>query len=193
MLFRSTAALALLASLVAAQTNNTIDPSSISSTTRAEWCQSEINTCGTLCSGDINNNTCDSTTLDYSCTCASNNSAPGLQYYIGSIQTFICEAVFANCISDNAGDAAAQNVCNENEKTNCGHLNPDNFTSAAATTTAASASATASKTGSATAASGTASSSSSKAAAATMAPVANMRNLGTGALAVGFAAMGFML
>jgi hypothetical protein len=102
--------------------------------------------------------------------------------------TFICEQVFANCITAGANDAAAQLVCNKNEKANCGQLSPDNFTAAAATTSKSAA--TAASTAAA-GASSAASSSSSKAAAATL--VANAKYFGTGALAVGLGAMGLLI
>jgi hypothetical protein len=188
MFARSVTFLALAAGVLAQTTNTTIDPSSVSLTLRSQWCQAQQNTCGTLCSGDYGNNTCSPDTLAYSCTCAANNSAPGLQYYKETMPTFICEQVFTNCISTNAGDAAAQALCTKNEQNNCGHLDPANFTAAAATTTSASSSATGT---SASAATGSATSTSSKAGAATMAA---MRNLGTGAFAIGVgAAFGYMI
>ncbi|KUJ11681.1 uncharacterized protein LY89DRAFT_229665 [Mollisia scopiformis] len=108
--------------------NSTIDPSTVSATVRSQWCEAQINTCGVLCSGDANTNTCDTTTLDYGCTCASNSSAPGLLYYTETIPTYCCEQNYANCISAASGDASAQATCQQNEKTNCGHLDPANFT-----------------------------------------------------------------
>jgi hypothetical protein len=196
MLVQSSVVVALLASVVSAVTNansnanTTIDPNTVDLTLRSQWCQAEINTCGTLCSGESNSNTCDENTLNYTCTCTSNNSAPGLIYYKETLPTFICEKIFQNCILAGQNDAAAQAVCNRNEKANCGQLSPENFTAAA--TTSSSASSTTATGTSAAAASGTAAStSSSKAAAATMAVA---RNCGAGALvAAGAAAFGMML
>ncbi|KUJ20290.1 uncharacterized protein LY89DRAFT_730344 [Mollisia scopiformis] len=184
-------AVALFVSVVAAQSSNdTINPSSITLTLRNQWCQGQQNTCGTLCSGDPGTNNCDPDTLTYNCTCAANNSAPGLQYYTQTIPTFECEQIFQNCINSNVGDAAAQALCNTNEKANCGHLDPDNFTETAATTSSASMTATSTSSSGAATGSSTGTSS-SKAGAATLAA---MRNLGTGAFAVGVgAAFGYML
>lgn len=104
--------------------------------------------------------------------------------------TFICEQVFANCILAGANDAAAQAVCNKNEKANCGQLDPSKFV--AAVTTTSGSSTTAAATSGASAATGTAASSStSHAAAATLA--ANAKYFGTGALAVGLGAMGLLI
>ncbi|KAG4440000.1 hypothetical protein IFR05_004514 [Cadophora sp. M221] len=190
MFVKSTVAVALFASFVAAQTaNSTIDPTTIPPLMRSQWCLGQKNTCGTLCSGDLNTNDCDVTTLVYNCTCAANNSAPGLQYYQNSMPTFICEKIFDNCISANEGVASAQANCRANEASNCGHLDPANFTGAAVSS---SSSATSSPTGTANPAStGTsAPTSSSTGAAATMMPA----QLGTGAIALGVAAaFGYML
>ncbi|PQE06461.1 pci domain-containing protein [Rutstroemia sp. NJR-2017a WRK4] len=175
--------------------NSTIDPNSVDATTRSNWCISEIATCGTLCDGEYDSNTCDTTTLNYTCTCSSNGSAPGLQYYTNSMPTFICEQIYQNCIIAGQNVAAAQKVCNENELANCGHLNPANYT-AAATTSASSSSASATATATS---SGTASSVSSSAAAATSSNAAAVsmnigREYGTGIFVAGVGAVfGLML
>merc|ERR1712000_532833 len=58
MFVKSTVAVALFASFVAAQSttsNSSIDANSIDPTTRSQWCLGQRNTCGTLCSGDLPN------------------------------------------------------------------------------------------------------------------------------------------
>ncbi|KAG0647538.1 hypothetical protein D0Z07_6567 [Hyphodiscus hymeniophilus] len=60
--------------------NSTIDPTTVDYTTRSQWCTSELSVCNQLCSNNPNANTCNDTTLSFSCLC-SNNSSPGLQYY----------------------------------------------------------------------------------------------------------------
>jgi len=191
MLVKLTVAVALFASAVTAQvTNITIDPSSITPLIRAQWCSGQQSTCGTLCSGDPSTNACNTTTLAYSCICAANNSAPGLQYYTTTLPTFECLQVFNICNADNVGDAAAQALCLTNKDNDCGTLDPTNFTASVSS----SSSATSSPTGSSSSASTVATSSSSKAAAATMAALPVLQNYGSGAMAVGFAAaFGFML
>merc|ERR1711939_545017 len=164
MFVKSTVAVALFASFVAAQSttsNSSIDANSIDPTTRSQWCLGQRNTCGTLCSGDLQNN----------------------------MPTFICEEIYKDCKEANVGVSSAQAQCDAAEKANCGHLDPANFTAAAVSSTSTSAS---SPTGTATqAASGTdAATSSSTAAAATMMPA----QFGTGAIALGVAAaFGYML
>ncbi|KAE9376851.1 hypothetical protein N431DRAFT_542333 [Stipitochalara longipes BDJ] len=179
MFVKSTVAVTLLASFVAAQTNLTFDPSTIDLTTRGQWCQAEFNTCKALC-GTTSSNNCDPNTLNFTCSCASNNSAPGLQFYQQTMPTFVCEQNFKLCNAAAVNDvnsAAAQAACAATEQADCGHIDPANFTAVSSVSTA---SATASPTG--TAAGNTATTSSSKGGAATMAA---MRNIGTGAFAVG--------
>ncbi|KAE9376479.1 hypothetical protein N431DRAFT_181342 [Stipitochalara longipes BDJ] len=123
-------------SIAAGQTTLTFDPSTIDLTTRGQWCQAEFNTCKALCS-TTNSNSCDANTLNFTCTCASNNSAPGLQYYMQTMPTFICEENFklCNAAAINAvNSSAAQAACVATEQNDCGHIDPANFTAAAATT-----------------------------------------------------------
>ncbi|TGO59191.1 hypothetical protein BCON_0047g00290 [Botryotinia convoluta] len=102
-----------------------IDPRSIDTATRSQWCTLQINTCGTLCGGVTDENICDITSLCYSCTCTSNSSSPALQQYTSTIPFFVCEQVYANCIAAREDDAAAQKACRDTEEANCGTLNPD--------------------------------------------------------------------
>ncbi|PQE11232.1 pci domain-containing protein [Rutstroemia sp. NJR-2017a BVV2] len=198
MFIKSTLVGLTVVALAAAQSggttsNSTIDPNSVTASLRSQWCSGEIATCGTLCDGNYDANTCEPDTLSYNCTCSSNGSAPGLEYYTQTMPTFICEQVYQNCIIAGQNDAAAQKVCNQNEKANCGHLNPDNYT-AAATTSASSTSASATATSS-----GTASSVSSSASAATSSSAAAVslnigREYGTGIFVAGVGAVfGLML
>ena len=78
-------------------------------------------------------------TLVYQCNCANNKSAPALQYYQNTIPTFLCEQTFADCNANNVGNKAGQDACAEDRAANCGTLNPENYTSGAATTTISSA------------------------------------------------------
>jgi len=200
MLFSSivVAAVAFIAASVSAQTtsaNSTIDPSSVPLTTRNQWCQSQMNVCGTLCSGSTllpDGNTCNGTTLDFNCTCSANNSAPALVLYTGTMPTFICEQIFNNCNLANVGVAAAQAKCKSDEEANCGHFDPANFVAAVPSSSSSAASTTGTGTAGGSSATGTASSSTSAAAAATMMAMAGQ--YGSGLLAVGAAAaFGMML
>ncbi|CAD6447144.1 a18eb855-566b-44d7-9f5d-3c0649a5f8de-CDS [Sclerotinia trifoliorum] len=188
MFIKSIVGLSIVA-LVAAQSsssNATIDPNSIDPSMRAQWCNAQLNTCGTLCNGAVNDNTCDTTDLNYTCTCTSNSSTPGLQYYTQTLPTYICEQVFSNCIAAGENDAAAQKLCSQNEATNCGHLDPDKYVPAAASSSSSSASATATRT-STTAASATSASASATASTGAASALNIGREYGTGILAAGIA------
>ncbi|KAE8450247.1 hypothetical protein EG329_006675 [Mollisiaceae sp. DMI_Dod_QoI] len=118
----------VLASLVLTQTNTTtLDPNTVSSTVRSQWCQSQINTCGILCSDSVNSNACDADTLTYDCTCTSNNSSPDLAAYSQTLPTFICEQLYSNCISTAGNNASAQAACQANIEDDCGKLDPADF------------------------------------------------------------------
>lgn len=125
------------------------------------------------------------TSLTINCTCT-NGTAPGLQYYINTVPTFLCEELHTECKTNNAGNANAQKACDQAEQANCGKQDPSKYTppsSSSTSATSGSASATATN---AAASSGTAAASStSKAAAPTM---AISRELGTGIFAAGAAA-----
>ncbi|RKF61834.1 putative pci domain-containing protein [Erysiphe neolycopersici] len=185
MLLSSAIVYGLLSGYVTAQSSNnsaSFNAASVSPTLRAQWCQGQTNTCGTLCSGNLKDNNCDPDTLQYTCHCGANNSAPGLQFYKETMPTFICEMVFDNCIKAGENSQAAQQLCTQNEKRDCGHLSPEEFVGASPASSSASASPT-SNGASAT------SSAASGAAATNISP----RHFETGALAIGIiAALGLI-
>ncbi|KAI5202236.1 hypothetical protein AUEXF2481DRAFT_43131 [Aureobasidium subglaciale EXF-2481] len=99
-----------LSGLAAAQ-NYTIVPSSVDSTTRANWCRAQTNTCPVLCGSQLlKANTCDSTSLTYSCIC-NNGLVPDLAEYVNTIPTFECVEYRGQCNSNNVGNATAQAEC----------------------------------------------------------------------------------
>ncbi|KAA8567346.1 hypothetical protein EYC84_010374 [Monilinia fructicola] len=171
--------------------NNTIDPNTVDPSLRSQWCTGEINTCGTLCSGDYDSNTCDTSTLNYTCTCSSNGSTPGLQYYLQTMPTFICARRSTRTVlPQERTTPPRQKLCTQAETKNCGKLDPDKYVPAA-TSSAASSSASATATSSSTATSATASAATSSAAASAL----NIgREYGTGIFAAGvFGIFGLML
>lgn len=186
MFLSHTISLSILCGLAMAQStsmantgpNSTIVPSSIDLTLRSQWCQGQTNTCGTLCSGDVMDNDCDPDSLEYKCTCNANSSSPGLIYYKETMPTFICETIFNQCIKAGEDSQAAQVLCTENEKKNCGHLNPETFVKDAPSSSTPTDSPSNTD-------SGTAPSSSTSEAAA---PKVSPRNIETGALAIGIIA-----
>ncbi|KAL7944780.1 hypothetical protein V8C42DRAFT_325850 [Trichoderma barbatum] len=129
---RSSAILvAIAAAVVSAQVptyksslNMTIDPNTVPQQQRAVWCQAQTNTCQVLCDNNADENDCNQATLSYDCTCASNSSAPGLQYYTQTLPTFICEQLYASCIQANAGNQDGQSDCKSNIQKLCATRNP---------------------------------------------------------------------
>ncbi|KAL6906781.1 hypothetical protein GGI43DRAFT_239966 [Trichoderma evansii] len=123
---------AIAATAVSAQTvptyksslNMTIDPNSVPQQQRAVWCQAQTNTCQLLCDNNADQNDCNQAQLTFDCTCESNNSAPGLQYYTQTLPTFICQQLFSNCIQANAGNADGQDQCKSNIQKLCATHNP---------------------------------------------------------------------
>ncbi|TVY27365.1 hypothetical protein LHYA1_G002970 [Lachnellula hyalina] len=182
MFAKSIAVVALLAGLAVSQTNSTVNIGALSLTMKGQWCGAQQATCPELCPDYIKND-CDSNTLVVNCTCA-NGTAPGLDYYINTIPTFLCEELHTECKANNAGSATAQKACDDAEKADCGTLDPAKYTAPTSTSSSASSSATVASATSA-AASAAATTTSKAAAAPTM---GLSRELGTGIFAVGAAA-----
>jgi len=131
--------LALLASTAAAQAPSptfSINPAEVSLTTKAQWCQGESSTCIQLCDNNPLANSCDPTSLNFTCTCQ-NGSAPGLQYYLQSMPTFICNQAYQDCIAANTNSAQAQSNCTNSIKDQCGTLNAASVSAAQSSTTSA--------------------------------------------------------
>jgi len=103
--------------------NFTIDPNEVKPEVRSDWCGAEYNTCRILCANNPTANDCDVNTLNYTCTC-SNGSAPGLDYYIQTIPTFICQQAYSDCIAANTASSKAQDECTNNIQKKCGTLDP---------------------------------------------------------------------
>ncbi|KAK4246861.1 hypothetical protein C7999DRAFT_32734 [Corynascus novoguineensis] len=103
--------------------NFTINPNLVKPSLKADWCGAEYNSCRVLCDNAPTANDCNVDTLEYTCTC-SNGSAPGLEYYIQTIPTFICEQAYSDCIAANTASSRAQDECKTNIKDQCGTLDP---------------------------------------------------------------------
>ncbi|UNI15037.1 hypothetical protein JDV02_001609 [Purpureocillium takamizusanense] len=179
----SAVVVAFAAAAVSAQQNYTseldmkIDPNSVEIQLRAQWCQAQTNTCNLLCNNDTDKNNCAQEDLKYECTCASNSSAPGLQFYTQTMPTFICDALYGQCNQQNAGNADGQKACTSNIKDLCGKLAPPKAPVSDESSSSASPSGTTSPTGSgsasATGSKATGTSTSTGLAAPTMAPAGN--------------------
>jgi hypothetical protein len=166
-------------SLVNAQ-NFTVDPNSVDSGKRSQWCAAEINTCGTLCgNGNIGNNACDVNTLSYACACA-DGSSPDLEQYKNTMPWFFCQQNFETCISTNVGNSNAQKNCTTSIQNKCGNETASQIVATTSTTAAPTASSTSTGSAASSASATVASSSSSTAAAAPT----NLAYIGNGAAVV---------
>lgn len=171
--------------------NMSSSPTFVSQTIRNAWCTSQRFACSTLCgSGGFGSNACDANALTWNCTCASNNSAPGLQWYATTMPNSLCEALNGNCVAANAQNGVtAQQNCNSTYA--CSNLNITNF-AASASASASGAMSTAKPTGSATGTGSASSPTSSKSAAIAALHVGE--HYGAGVLGAGLvAALGFLL
>ena len=129
------------------------------------WCDAQHTACGNLCGGQTANNSCTGVsyspppivpspsdvrartqaTLEWSCTCQSNNSIPGLQYYTPTMYSNLCNKALGDCLGTNAGDRASQENCKSTYV--CGSLNASSATAATSTSASATPSATGGATG----------------------------------------------
>ncbi|EWY94423.1 hypothetical protein FOYG_07163 [Fusarium oxysporum NRRL 32931] len=128
----SFALLAMAVSAVSAQSvkdyksslDMTIDPNTVDLATRSSWCGAQQNTCDALCKDDTNENKCTENDLKWECTCSSNSSTPGLQYYTQTMPTFICQELFSQCISQNTGSQSGQRECTSKIDDKCAKQSP---------------------------------------------------------------------
>ncbi|ATY62931.1 hypothetical protein CCM_07013 [Cordyceps militaris CM01] len=138
-----------------------IDPNQVTAQERAQWCSAETNSCSQLCNNNDSTNTCSPTTLDYSCICSSNNSAPGLEFYAQTMPTSICLKLFDLCNSQNVGNARNQEACKTNIMSHCGTQDPTKATTGSSSSASGSSTSASPQATSQTGGSGTASSTSS--------------------------------
>ncbi|KAK4229077.1 hypothetical protein QBC38DRAFT_129134 [Podospora fimiseda] len=117
------AALTAATAVVAQNQNFTIEESKVPAGTKIDWCNAQFNSCGELCGGTPKANSCESSTLDYTCTCQ-NGTAPGLDYYSGTLPSFICNEAYSQCIAANPTDVREQANCKTTIQDNCGTLDP---------------------------------------------------------------------
>ncbi|GKZ20124.1 hypothetical protein AbraIFM66951_003300 [Aspergillus brasiliensis] len=109
--------------------------SAISLSERNSWCTAERNSCPEICGGVATSNSCDSSTLDFSCVC-SNGSTADVAEYTQTIPFFVCEATYAQCIEESS-TLDEQEQCQETRDNDCGTLNASATTTTSSTTTSA--------------------------------------------------------
>ncbi|KXL41355.1 hypothetical protein M433DRAFT_139032 [Acidomyces richmondensis BFW] len=121
-----TACAALLAS-VHAQQQYTIDPNSVSNSTKEQWCLSQTSECPLIClqtsPSDPNpeSNTCDPTTLTYACVCG-NGLSPNVSEYTQTLPYFICQEWGTQCVSNCGNDNTCASNCRSQHP--CGAQHP---------------------------------------------------------------------
>ncbi|KFY92031.1 hypothetical protein V500_04352 [Pseudogymnoascus sp. VKM F-4518 (FW-2643)] len=108
----------------------TVDPDEFTQTARGTMCNAQHGICNILCSDKVNVNICDSTTLQYDCKCASNNSAPGLEYYAGSVPSYMCTRNYTLCYEASQDNSTAEENCQTSIMDKCGTLDRMKFTAA---------------------------------------------------------------
>lgn len=180
-------------------------PSSVDIDTRQAWCRSQLNLCPMICGGSASPNTCDATTLNYTCTCTGTGSGntPNFTDYMGTVPFFECEQWIGDCTAAHPNDLTGQTAC---QSVKCGTKNASeaattssaSSSSASATGSSTSSAAASSATGAAGGSSSTASSTSSSASASTSSSAAKALSMAkeysAGVLLAGaFAVFGFAL
>ncbi|KAL2001224.1 hypothetical protein VTN02DRAFT_2085 [Thermoascus thermophilus] len=136
-----------LASAVSIVTAQSIDPDSVPLSTRDQWCESQKSSCPLLClqlpgaSESPEQNSCNSTTLAYSCVC-SNGQSPNASEYSQTIPYFVCTEHNNQCVNNCNGVASCQSACRQDNP--CGAQDPKryNITTTAVPSATASASST---------------------------------------------------
>ncbi|KAJ5247051.1 hypothetical protein N7468_002034 [Penicillium chermesinum] len=84
------------------------------------WCLGQRNVCPDICNGGTKQNSCDPSTLQYSCVC-SDGSVPDVSQYQQTVPFYVCEANYGQCIDAHPNDAQGQEACKEAK--HCGTKN----------------------------------------------------------------------
>jgi len=173
-----------LGAFVGAVTNTSeccnVDPTTVDVNIRLSWCRAQTNTCPLLCSnGNVDNNTCDSTTLQFSCLCESGQT-PNVSDYGQTLPSLECEEWVSQCVTAHPNDLPGLTFC---RSFMCGSQNASS--AGAGATTTSSVASTAASTNSASSSVASA----SHTGAATKMLVNVGKEAGTGAIAVGLMAL----
>jgi len=133
---RSTILLPLLAGLAAAQT---IIPDSVDMSTRDAWCNDQTSACPILCSQttqttNVQSNTCEASTLAWTCVCSDGTVPNGTQYSM-PIPFHECQQYVTQCTQSCGQNSDCSSACQKNNL--CGAQTPTriNATSSSATAT----------------------------------------------------------
>ncbi|KAE8145218.1 hypothetical protein BDV25DRAFT_165153 [Aspergillus avenaceus] len=108
------------------------DLNQVKAADKAAWCLAERNACPKICGGVADKNTCDTQTLQFSCTC-SNGTEADVSPYTETIPFFVCQANYGQCISrstDLDGDEKCKKAQSE-----CGNRNASEASGSSSKTT----------------------------------------------------------
>ncbi|KAJ5356468.1 hypothetical protein N7517_011077 [Penicillium concentricum] len=97
------------------------------------WCSAQRNTCPDICQKGTKLNSCDASTLQFTCVC-SDGSIPDVTPYLQTVPFYVCQSTYGQCIDAHPDDAEGQRACKKAAV--CGSKN------ASETTTTASSSST---------------------------------------------------
>ncbi|KIW65219.1 hypothetical protein PV04_07497 [Phialophora macrospora] len=128
---------AAVAAFVRVAITQTIDPNSVPQATRQAWCDSQIAQCPLICLQEAGNsagtyaNTCDPTSLTYSCIC-SNGLSPNASEYSQTLPYYICTQYNTNCQQACGNDNTCAAACVQDHP--CGALNPTRVNTSTITT-----------------------------------------------------------
>ncbi|KAJ5178081.1 uncharacterized protein N7500_000780 [Penicillium coprophilum] len=100
---------------------------------RSSWCSAQRNTCPDICQKGTKLNSCDASTLKFTCVC-SDGSVPDVTPYQQTVPFYVCQATYGQCVVSHPDDAEGQRACKKAAV--CGSKN------ASETTTTASSSST---------------------------------------------------
>lgn len=134
--------ISICASAIGLAAAQSIDPNSVSSGTRSQWCLAQTTQCPLICSqypgesAATAANDCDPKTLVYNCVCAVNGLSPNVSEYSQTIPYFVCTESNNNCVAACNGNSNCQSACREDNP--CGAQNPTRVNESTITTSATS-------------------------------------------------------
>ncbi|KAJ5728665.1 uncharacterized protein N7483_003173 [Penicillium malachiteum] len=97
------------------------------------WCQGQRNQCPAICKTGTKQNTCDPTTLKFSCVCADGSSAD-VTPFLQTVPFYVCEANYGQCVDAHPDDSVGQEACKKAAK--CGTKNATALAMSSSTTSA---------------------------------------------------------
>jgi len=128
---RTFAFVSALLAVAGLSTAQTIDPNSVDTATKSQWCDAQKTACPLLClqypgdSAATTSNTCDVKTLSWSCICAVNGLTPNASEYSQTIPYFECTEYGTQCVKSCGSDSTCASNCRTQHP--CGAQNPTRY------------------------------------------------------------------